>query len=208
MNELWPSQTINFNFEGEFLGFAEPSHKCKYVRIQALSQELQIKVAKKLRPFVKFVFRAGERVQISGIGKFDHKTCELKLKATRMIPLAIAQPDLAQPQYTTLPQLDYSAVSQPRYSTERKPKIKIRVCQKSKCLKRGGKSLCESMEAALKDWNLQDQIAIEPTGCLGRCSSAPNLMVHPGKQLHSGICVNTLPKFERMISTLLTPGKN
>lgn len=198
MNYFTSSQAIEFNFEGEFLGFAEPSHKCKYVRLKVLSDELHIKVAKELRPFIQETFRVGEKVSVSGVAKPDSRSHELVLQVQRMILV------------------EYTHVSLPQSESHRpckskpipcKSKIKVRVCQKSKCLKRGGKSLCESMEAALKDWDLHDQVEIERTGCLGRCSSAPNLVVHPGKHLHSGICVKTLPKFERLINRLVTNGK-
>jgi (2Fe-2S) ferredoxin len=182
---------MEFNFEGEFLGFSDSGHKYKYLRLKVATDELQIKVAKALRPFVKLSFRVGEKIRVSGVSKPSQKTHQLKLKALRIIPIEYAHVVLPEPQQ-----------SPPCQS-----KIKVRVCQKSKCLKRGGKSLCESMQAALKDWDLQDQITIEPTGCLGRCSSAPNLMIQPGKKLHSGICIKTLPKFERLVQTLLTTGK-
>ncbi len=192
MSHCLATPALEFNIEGEFLGFAEPSQKYKYLRLQVGTEELTIKIAKSLRPFIKHTFHAGETIRVSGVRKLSHKTQQVQLKAQRIIPL------------------EYADVVLPTASTPKacQPKLKVRVCQKSKCLKRGGKSLCASMQAALKDWDLQDQIAIEPTGCLGRCSSAPNLMIQPGKKLHSGICTKTLPKFERLLNTLLTSGKN
>lgn len=61
------------------------------------------------------------------------------------------------------------------------------MCQKSGYLKRGGKRLCQELEATLCDRGLQDQVKIERTGCLKRCSQAPNLVLMPGKTRLSGM---------------------
>ncbi|MDX2232440.1 MAG: (2Fe-2S) ferredoxin domain-containing protein [Leptolyngbyaceae cyanobacterium bins.349] len=195
MSTLPYFQPMEFNFEGEFLGFADPTPKCKYIRLNVLSEELSIKVSKELRSLLHLTVQSGTRIQVSGIGKLDRQTHTLKLKAKQIVSIGCPHPTPHCP--------DRPSPTAPAKPC--KPRIKVRVCQKSKCLKRGGKALCESMRAALQDWDLHDQVAIEPTGCLGRCSSAPNLVITPGKQIHSGICVKTLPKFERLLTNLVKP---
>jgi NADH:ubiquinone oxidoreductase subunit E len=56
------------------------------------------------------------------------------------------------------------------------------VCQKSGCLKRGGKGLLSDLEKTLGDRGLSDKVTIEHTDCQKRCSSAPNCVLMLGKK--------------------------
>jgi (2Fe-2S) ferredoxin len=170
MNYSHP-QRMEFNFEGQFLGFAGERDKFKYLRLGMVSEKVEIKIPKELRAWVSLYCLPGTTIQVTGIGKFDPCTQELKLKASQITPVSeLVKSDGRVP--ITLPSpIPHS----------HKPKIKIFVCQKSGCLKKGGKGLCESLEATLRDRNLHHHVSIQKTGCLKRCSDAPNLMVMPGK---------------------------
>ncbi|BDI17312.1 hypothetical protein ANSO36C_31140 [Nostoc cf. commune SO-36] len=73
-----------------------------------------------------------------------------------------------------------------------KTKATILVCQKSDCMKRGGKALCQALEAALSDRGLEDQVTIKGTGCMKNCKAGPNLVM-PDKTRHSRIQAAQVP---------------
>ncbi|MCU0543601.1 MAG: NAD(P)H-dependent oxidoreductase subunit E [Oscillatoriaceae cyanobacterium Prado104] len=83
------------------------------------------------------------------------------------------------------------------------PKVKVLVCQKSGCLKRGGKKLCEDLDRTICDRQWENYVTIERTGCLKRCSSAPNLVIMPGKQRHKEVRPKTLPQITDAIHNLI-----
>jgi NADH:ubiquinone oxidoreductase subunit E len=72
------------------------------------------------------------------------------------------------------------------------PKLKLLMCQKSGCQKKGGKKHRQAIETLLRDRNLLDQVVIQETGCLGKCSLAPNLVLMPGKRRVSGMSPNAI----------------
>ena len=60
-------------------------------------------------------------------------------------------------------------------------KGKILLCKKSSCWKRGGKAIYAKITEELQEQGLEDSVTVKKTGCMGRCKSAPNLVVLPGK---------------------------
>ena len=58
-------------------------------------------------------------------------------------------------------------------------KGKILLCKKSSCWKRGGKAIYDKITEELQEQGLENSITIKKTGCMGRCQSAPNLVVLP-----------------------------
>ncbi len=65
--------------------------------------------------------------------------------------------------------------------TTSEPKGKILLCQKSSCWKRGGKAIYVKITEELQEQGLESSVTVKKTGCMGRCKSAPNLVVLPGK---------------------------
>lgn len=63
-------------------------------------------------------------------------------------------------------------------STEQKGKILI--CKKSPCWERGGKLIHGKVKDELTEQGLKNNVSVKKTGCMGRCKSAPNLVVLPG----------------------------
>ncbi len=61
------------------------------------------------------------------------------------------------------------------------PKGKILLCKKSSCWKRGGKAIYDKITEELQEQGLENSITVKKTGCMGRCKSAPNLVVLPDK---------------------------
>ena len=60
-------------------------------------------------------------------------------------------------------------------------KGKILLCKKSSCWKRGGKAIYAKITEELQEQGLEESITVKKTGCMGRCKSAPNLVVLPDK---------------------------
>ncbi|KAM3095673.1 (2Fe-2S) ferredoxin domain-containing protein [Phormidesmis sp. 146-35] len=188
-------QHMEFKFEGEFLGFVQHEGKLKYLRLGVLSEELQIKLPKAVRMAVGMSLQPGESIQVTGIGKFDRPAHDLKLKATQITPLKACTPVVPASSSLVSP-------SEPKINP--KPKIKVLVCQKSGCLKKGGKGLCEALGQLLRDRNLEQFVTIERTGCVKRCSAAPNLVVMPGNQRYTEVRAKTLPQVAEAIAQSLT----
>ncbi|MBF2047902.1 MAG: (2Fe-2S) ferredoxin domain-containing protein [Elainella sp. C42_A2020_010] len=223
-------QQLEFNFEGQFLGFVGPAHKSdylpKYLRVRVLSEEMQIKLPKALRLAGGLNLQPGERILVTGRGKFNRYARELKLKAAQIVPLPNSLPDnLPDNLPNSLPDnLLNSLVDDPSDSlgatltngceilnglvaaapvNSAKSKIKVLVCQKSGCLKKGGRGLCEALQQALCQRNLDQHVTIKPTGCLKCCSSAPNLVMMPGNRRYKEVRPKTLGQIADSIAQSL-----
>jgi hypothetical protein len=141
-----------FCLEGEFLGFASHDGKLKYIRLGMLSEEMLIKLPKAMRNVVELLLQPGEFIKVSGISKFDRHSCELKLKATQIIPFGESGTQIVpETPSTPMSSVTHKSTIAPKI----KPKIKVLVCQKSGCLKRGGKGLCEALDQTLCDHGLE-----------------------------------------------------
>ncbi len=178
MSKSNSKKVSEFSIEGRFLGFESEDGDTKYLMLATSEGECGIKLCKKLRASSDFHLTSGDWVQVMGEKKLNPKTGKLKLKAERVIPPATHP--LAE---TSLPPKAKSA----------KTKASILVCQKSSCMKRGGKAVCQALETALGDRGLADQVAIKGTGCLKQCSSGPNLVVMPNKTRYSRIKPAQIP---------------
>jgi len=149
------------NLEGKFLGFIGiKSGKAKYLQLAIPSGNLDIKLPKELRGYLDDYLLPGEQIRVCGVSKLNTHTGKIKLKAHQIIPIdSCLNPDLSA-----------------------QPPAKIMVCQKSGCMKRGGKGLLSELEKTLGDRGLQHQVKIEHTDCQKRCSSAPNCILQLGKK--------------------------
>lgn len=179
MSKCKSKQVSEFSLEGRFLGFVlEDGYKIKYLRLATSNGEYRTKLCKELRSSFDLQLIAGDWVQVVGEKKLDLKTGKLKLKAERVIPAVPRQDDR-----------DVSAKSK-----SVKTKASILVCQKSDCMKRGGKAVCQALEAAVSDRGLSDQVSIKGTGCLKQCKAGPNVVVMPDKTRYSRIQSDQIPE--------------
>lgn len=177
MSKLKSKKVSELSLEGRFLSFVvEDGYKIKYLRLATADGEFWIKLCKELRVSFDLRLIPGDWVQVFGEKKLDLKTGKLKLKAERVIPKA---PTLAQG-------------ACPVTATPVKSKATILVCQKSDCMKRGGKAVCQAMAAALSDRGLEDQVTIKGTGCMKKCSSGPNIVM-PDKTRYTRIQAEQIP---------------
>lgn len=173
-----------FSLEGRFLGFEmEDGYKFKRIRVATPEGEVCIKLSKESRASVVASFIAegkvltqGDWIRITGEQKLDTKTGLPKLKAYAIYP---AVPGEAAP------------VASPKAATA-SGKATILVCQKSDCMKRGGRALCQMLESELSDRGLTEQVTIKGTGCMKHCKAGPNMVIMPDKTRYSRIHPETV----------------
>lgn len=178
-----------FNIEGQFLGFiSDITGKFKYLQLASASGDVKIKIPKQLRLPLSLSLEPGEQIRVVGVSELDSHTNTIKLKASKVTPIGFCLNQQMSPQQRTL--LDPTTIANlPTVGSDRgetpaqkySPKAKIIVCQKSGCLKRGGRGLLSELEKTLRDRGLQDQVIIECSrSCLKCCKSAPNYILQIG----------------------------
>lgn len=169
-------QAAPFQLEGRFLGFeVEDGYKIKRLNIATADGEQCIKLTKEARASVQGVLTLGDWIRISGERSHCPETQEVKYKAHHIQPVA------PRSQAPTAP------------PTKPKPKATILVCQKSDCMKRGGKALCQRLQQELSDRGLAEQVTIKGVGCMKECKAGPNLVLMPNKARYSRIQAPEIP---------------
>ena len=185
MSKSKDSQRSEFSLEGRFLGFElEDGYKFKRMHVATSEGEFWIKLTKESRASVVSTFMAtgrvlspGDWIHVSGEKKLDGKTGVEKLKAYAIAPTTPGSLEAA-------PEKSREATA---CGSATKPKATILVCQKSDCMKRGGRAVCQALESTLRDRGLTDQVEIKGTGCMKHCKAGPNMVVMPGKARYSRI---------------------
>ncbi|MEH2193844.1 MAG: (2Fe-2S) ferredoxin domain-containing protein [Nostoc sp.] len=177
-----------FCLEGRFINFViKDGYKLKGLMLGTHEGESYIKLAKHLRAAFDLRLPPGTWLQVVGYKKHDLKDGTVTLKAERVMAARSEMGKVG----TIAP------VQEPPYidNVKVKPakaKATILVCQKSDCMKRGGKAVCQALEAALSDRGLEDQVTIKGTGCMKDCKAGPNLVM-PDKTRHSRIQAGQVP---------------
>jgi (2Fe-2S) ferredoxin len=155
----------DFNIEGELLSLiGDKPKKPKYLRLVVSSEEVEIKIPKELRTSINLSLVPGDKIRVVGVSKLNKVTGELKLKADGVSRSGVCPKQNAPDQ-----------------------KARIMICQKSGCLKRGGKGLLSELEQTLCDRGLLDRVIIERTSCQKTCSSAPNCILQVGKKQYNKV---------------------
>ncbi|MEH1970078.1 MULTISPECIES: (2Fe-2S) ferredoxin domain-containing protein [unclassified Nostoc] len=181
-------EVSEFCLEGRFIDFViKDGYKLKGLMLGTHEGESYIKLAKHLRAAFDLRLPPGTWLQVVGYKKHDLKDGTVTLKAERVMA---ARSDMERVKTTTSvqepPSIDNVKVK------PAKAKATILVCQKSDCMKRGGKAVCQALEAALSDRGLEDQVTIKGTGCMKNCKAGPNLVM-PDKTRHSRIQAVQVP---------------
>ncbi|MGF1517739.1 MAG: (2Fe-2S) ferredoxin domain-containing protein [Nodosilinea sp.] len=172
-----------FNLDGTFLGFVEADPaKAKTIRLDVDGEVLTIKLRKDVRRVLRSRLQPGDYLRCIGRSDLDGDT--IKLKAHQVFTLLTPLPTSCP-----LP----AATPLPTQASTPAPKLKIQVCRKSGCQKRGGQQLVVALEQALRDRNLQTQVEIQYTGCQKHCSEAPTFTVSPGHHRYSRVQPSRLP---------------
>lgn len=157
------SEQSSFSLSGKFLSYTfEEGYKIKRLTLETPEGNYSIKVTKQARAKLQETLLPGDWIEVRGRKKIDSATATLKLKADWIRRLAM------------------QSVSAPT-APAKSEKMSILVCQKSGCMKRGGKAMCKALEAAIADHGLQDQVTIKGTGCMKNCGKGPNIVFMPGK---------------------------
>ncbi|OUL17562.1 (2Fe-2S) ferredoxin domain-containing protein [Nostoc sp. 106C] len=196
MSDSHSKEVSNFCLEGRFIDFIlKDGYKLKGLQIWTAEGECYVKLAKHLRFAFDLRLPPGTWLQIVGKKKHESATGKVTLKAERVMA---ARADVDNDRITQMgiP----SPISQPQQPSltskgnakSTKAKSTILVCQKSDCMKRGGKAVCQALEAALSDRGLEDQVTIKGTGCMKNCKAGPNLVM-PDKTRYSRIQAGQVP---------------
>ena len=165
------SSFFQFQLEGNFVGFLGKPGKIKYLRLAVGDREIEIKLSKHLRHAVSEL-KPGDGIEVWGEKELKGSLRELKLKASGF--------NLISCHYKP-----NSTCTSPSSSCQKKGKILL--CQKSGCVKRGGKKMYDALQEGLCNLGLEDRVSIQVTSCQKRCKRAPNMVFLPAKAKYSQI---------------------
>ncbi len=189
MSKFNKIQVSNYCIEGRFIDFViKDGYKVKGLRLLTSEGECYIKLAKHLRAAFDLRLPQGTWLQVKGEKKLDLKSGEVKLKAEQV--MAARKEDNETTPHSS-PRTQHPAPKN-NNTTAKPAKASILVCQKSDCMKRGGKGLCQALEAALSERGLEDQVSIKGTGCMKNCKAGPNLVM-PDKSRYTRIQAAQVP---------------
>ncbi len=196
-----------FCLEGDILELQfKDGYKLKSLKMGIGSnEEIWIKISQKLRGYLGNVLKPGLRVRVMGVKKINWTKGKIKWKADQVVQVAtfssinneIFSDSLLSNVERNLRLLEEKKdrvsavcrVSQVPASCSQE-KTKILVCQKSDCQKRGGKAVCQALQALIESRGLEEQVKIKETGCLKLCKAAPNLIIMPDKVRYSRVDIN------------------
>ena len=187
-----------FNVEGQFVGFvSDITGKFKYLQLASGSGDVQIKIPKELRLPLSLSLEPGEQIRVVGVSKLD-SSGTVKLKAYKVKPIgfcSIEHMSLQQEVFVEHTNVDTGKAASHRGVLQEQSllKAKIIVCQKSGCLKRGGRGLLSELAKTLRDRGLQDYVTIDYSStCLKCCKSAPNYILQIGNKQYKNIHPNQI----------------
>jgi NADH:ubiquinone oxidoreductase subunit E len=176
VGKLNTSQTSEFCLEGRFLEYAiADGDKLKGLILGTADGECYVKLAKHLRSNFEGKLQRGTWLEIVGTKKHSSKNGEFRLKAERIMTARQNGEEYITPQ-------------QPEKIPPAK-KATILMCQKSDCMKRGGRELCQALMTELSDRALNESITIKG---MKNCKAAPNLIM-PDKTRYSGVKAAQVP---------------
>jgi (2Fe-2S) ferredoxin len=172
--------------------FIKSNDRVKYLKLATNEREYLIKVSKQIRANLSQILKPGFQVQIQGQRQQSWKNGKVKYRAD--VVEILANQEVAsrfEREVSTLEKQNEQIISSTKPSA--KPKAKVLVCQKSTCWKRGGKEVCELLEASIRDRGLTTQVQIQPTGCLKQCKKGPNIVMMPDKACYSKVQPQQVP---------------
>lgn len=172
------SAVTEFCFEGRFLDFViKDGYKLKGLLLGTSEGECYIKLAKHLRSAFDLRLPQGTWLQVVGTKQYNAKKDQVTLVAERVMA---ASADMG------------TVAAQSPAKTKPAKTQTILVCQKSDCMKRGGKALCQALESELINNGLENSVTIKGTGCMKNCKAGPNLVM-PDKTRYSKIQATQVP---------------
>jgi (2Fe-2S) ferredoxin len=179
MSNINSNEVSEFCLEGRFLEFViKDGYKLKGLMIGTSEGECYVKLAKHLRIAFDLRLPPGTWLQMVGFKRYDSETGEVKFKAERVM--------------ASRGNGEIKETSDVVVDTKPAKKAVILMCQKSDCMKRGGKALCQALEKELDSNNLSGQVIIKGTGCMKNCKAGPHLVM-PDKTRYSRIDATQIP---------------
>jgi (2Fe-2S) ferredoxin len=180
-------EVSQYSLEGRLLDLViKDGHKLKGLLLETSEGEYYIKLAKHLRFGFDWRLPKGTLLQVLGEKKLDLETGKVKFEAERVMAARVDE----RRDFTPTPQ----PLSVSPETTNVKPikQTSILVCQKSDCMKRGGKAVCQALASALSDRGLEEQVTIKGTGCMKNCKAGPNVVM-PDKTRYTRISAAQVP---------------
>jgi (2Fe-2S) ferredoxin len=191
--------------QGRYLGFVttpeclQNKHRCKHIRLISAHGEQLIKIPKFLRiPFQQEV-ELGSEVRLWGYLKKG------RFKAVMAVPLvprgfislvpselAAVKPCYVEPE---------SLLTDVAPASPKAAPIKVQVCQKGSCRKRGSQAVAQALKTSIADMPDAKNIEIESVGCLGACKQGPNLRVLPSKKQYQRVACEQIPEIVEQLSS-------
>lgn len=162
----------SFCVTGQFLGYEIKGHKIYRAHLRCGLDEYRLKLSREaqddlLRAALEGNLQIGNWIEVSGLQEMDRKTGLMKFKV-----------------YSLRRCDDYGEQSEPESrpttaspNPSSPPKTKVLVCQKSNCCKRGGKALMQQLHQVVGDRQLESQVTIKGTGCMGQCKQGPVMVI-------------------------------
>jgi bidirectional [NiFe] hydrogenase diaphorase subunit len=87
-------------------------------------------------------------------------------------------------------------------------KLKLYVCTKGKaCKKRGGKKVFDKLEEAIRDFDLEKNVCVKKTSCLGKCGKGPAIELQPLDRIYGSVFPETCEDFVRALKKKGKPPK-
>lgn len=194
MSKSRKTEVSEFCLEGTFRHLViKDRYKLKGLVLDTDEGEVYVKLAKHLRVAFDWRLAVGTQLQVRGTKKHHLKSGEIKLKAEQIkaVRPRSQTKEGTGGRKTSTSSLVASPVSTNRPGKKAK-KATILVCQKSDCMKRGGKALCHALAKAVGDRGLEEQVTIKGTGCMKKCKAGPNLIM-PDKTRYSRIQAKEVP---------------
>ncbi len=157
------SNASSFCVVGQFLGYELKGHKIYRVHLQQGHDEYRLKLSSGarddlLRAALDGNLQVGDWMRVSGLQEVDCKK-GLKLKAHSLSRCG-----------------EPKKKSKSSFQGKSKP-VKVLVCQKSNCRKRGGKAVLKQLQKVAGDRKFNKEISIKSSGCMGKCSKGPSMMI-------------------------------
>lgn len=191
MSAFYSTEKSEFCLEGRFIDFViKDGYKLKGLLLATSDGECYVKLAKHLRAAFDLRLPPGTWLQVIGYKKHDIKKDTVTLKAERV--MAARYETGTVPTMNPGQELPTINTTKDKSDKSAKNKTTILVCQKSDCMKRGGKAVCQALEAALSNRGLEDQVTIKGTGCMKNCKAGPNLVM-PGKTRYTRVSAAQVP---------------
>lgn len=187
-------QVSTFSLEGRFLSFIlEDGYKIKHLCMATAEGELWIKLSKEARASVNGVLTSGSWIGVVGEKSVDLTTGEVKYKAFSINQAVHKQGSNPMMESLEMPFSRQTTAEKSNEKSKAQRPATILMCQKSDCMKRGGKAICQALQETLSDRGLQNQVTIKGTGCMKQCKAGPHLVM-PDKTRYSRIAASEIPK--------------